>query len=282
MSARELAGFLRARRESLGPAQVGLRRAPSTRTPGLRREEVAGLAGVTVNYYERVEQGRAPHPSPQVLDALGAALRLTGAEREHLARLAGHAPVGEEPEPGVPEAVRTLLDGLGATPAYAVTPALDVVAWNAAAVALFTDFGALPARERGLAALSRRFGGTLCGEVEPGAFAERAAADLRAAAVRFPGLGAARVAEEFGGAQPGVRRRVGGPRRAGAAGGAQGRGAPGGGAAGAGRAPARGARPRPAGRAAHRAAGQRGRRAAGPAGPRAVTGSPAVRRRVEW
>ncbi|MCP2093119.1 MULTISPECIES: helix-turn-helix transcriptional regulator [Actinosynnema] len=202
MSARELAGFLRARRESLGPAQVGLRRAPSSRTPGLRREEVASLAGVTVNYYERVEQGRAPHPSPQVLDALGAALRLTGAEREHLARLAGHAPVGEEPEPGVPEAVRTLLDGLGATPAYAVTPALDVVAWNAAAVALFTDFAELPASERGLAALSRRFGGTLCGEVEPGAFAERAAADLRAAAVRFPGLGAARVAEEFGAHSP--------------------------------------------------------------------------------
>ncbi|MCM3923779.1 helix-turn-helix domain-containing protein, partial [Frankia sp. AiPs1] len=97
MSRGELADFLRRRREALRPGQMPPAAVHSPgrrarRTPGLRREEVAALAGVSTSYYERLEQARAPLPSPQVLAALGTALRLTAAEREHLARLAGQAP----------------------------------------------------------------------------------------------------------------------------------------------------------------------------------------------
>ncbi|MFI7083101.1 helix-turn-helix transcriptional regulator [Streptomyces anulatus] len=90
MSSQELADFLR-RREDLRPEDVPAEATlpPSRRarrTPGLRREEVAALAQVSVSYYERLEQARAPRPSPQVLSALATALQLTGAERDHLAR----------------------------------------------------------------------------------------------------------------------------------------------------------------------------------------------------
>jgi transcriptional regulator with XRE-family HTH domain len=85
----ELADFLRTRRARLGPGDVGLPSASRRRTPGLRREEVALLAGVSVDYYTRLEQARGPRPSRQVLAALARALRLTGDERDHLFRLAG-------------------------------------------------------------------------------------------------------------------------------------------------------------------------------------------------
>ncbi|WP_232237771.1 helix-turn-helix domain-containing protein [Actinoalloteichus fjordicus] len=87
VSRRELADFLRRRREALRPDQVDVGRPPdrrARRTPGLRREEVAVLAGMSISYYERLEQARASRPSPQVLAALGTALRFTTAEREHL------------------------------------------------------------------------------------------------------------------------------------------------------------------------------------------------------
>src|SRR5438874_9037370 len=83
----ELAEFLRDRRARLRPAQVGLVPGGRRQTPGLRREEVALLAGISVDYYVRLEQGRGPRPSPQVLAALGLALRLTGDERSYLLRL---------------------------------------------------------------------------------------------------------------------------------------------------------------------------------------------------
>jgi transcriptional regulator with XRE-family HTH domain len=85
----ELAAFLRTRRERLGPGDVGLPATPRRRTPGLRREEVALLAGVSVDYCTRLEQARGPSPSRQVLAALARALRLTDDERDHLFRLAG-------------------------------------------------------------------------------------------------------------------------------------------------------------------------------------------------
>lgn len=154
---------------------------------------------MTVNYYERLEQARAPHPSPQVLSALGTALRLTGPELDHLARLAGHAPV-HEPATQVPADVRQLMDRLGPVPAYVVTPAQDVVAWNAMAAAVLTDFALLPSAERNLARLSRRFATTLCAEPadQAGEFARRTAAELRVASGRYPALpGLARVAAEF-------------------------------------------------------------------------------------
>ena len=85
--------FLRDRRADLRPADVGLPAGPRRRTPGLRREEVAGLASMSVEYYARLEQARGPRPSPRILDALTGALRLTPAERVHLFGLAGaHLP----------------------------------------------------------------------------------------------------------------------------------------------------------------------------------------------
>ncbi|MFD0903505.1 helix-turn-helix transcriptional regulator [Actinomadura sediminis] len=194
MSRDELADFLRRRREALRPDQVPAaavhppgRRA--RRTPGLRREEVAALAAVSVSYYERLEQARAPRPSPEVLAALGRALRLTAAEREHLARLAGQVPPGTDDDRGpVPGDVRRLPDRLGPIPAYLVDERQDIVAWNRAAVELITDFGLLPAEERNTVRLSIRLDGVLCSAAPgaEGAFARQFAARLRAARVRRP------------------------------------------------------------------------------------------------
>jgi len=102
----ELAGFLRARRERLSPQEVGLPPGPRRRTPGLRREELALLAGVGVTWYTWLEQGRPINASVQVLDAVARTLRLDQAEREHLYRLAEATPVhavtgAEPPSPAV-------------------------------------------------------------------------------------------------------------------------------------------------------------------------------------
>src|SRR3954469_9558463 len=88
MPREELARFLRDRRGGLRPADVGLPGIGRRRTPGLRREEVAGLAAMSVDYYARLEQARGPRPSPRILDSLADALRLGEAERRHLFRLA--------------------------------------------------------------------------------------------------------------------------------------------------------------------------------------------------
>ncbi|MFE7317806.1 helix-turn-helix transcriptional regulator [Streptomyces sp. NPDC057555] len=194
MSRGELADFLRRRREALRPDQVPAaathppgRRA--RRTPGLRREEVADLAGMSVSYYERLEQARAPRPSPEVLAALGTALRLTAAEREHLARLAGQVPPGTDADRGpVPGEAQRLLDRLGSIPAYLVDERQSIVAWNDAAAALIIDFGLLPVDERNTVRLSIR----LCDARwsapagEEGEFARQIAAQLRATSVRYP------------------------------------------------------------------------------------------------
>ncbi|WP_106192345.1 helix-turn-helix transcriptional regulator [Umezawaea tangerina] len=194
MSRGELADFLRRRREALRPDQVpaGATHPPgqrSRRTPGLRREEVAALAGMSVSYYERLEQARAPRPSPEVLAALGTALRLTAAERDHVARLAGQVPPGTDADRGtVPSDALLLLDRLGAIPAYLVDDRQDVVAWNDAAAALVTDFARLPAQDRNTVRLSILLGGDLC-SAPPGAegeFARQSAAQLRAAGARYP------------------------------------------------------------------------------------------------
>ncbi|MEU5718541.1 helix-turn-helix transcriptional regulator [Streptomyces sp. NPDC020403] len=195
MSSQELAAFLRRRREELRPEDVPVeatsppgRRA--RRTPGLRREEVAALAQVSVSYYERLEQARAPRPSPQVLVALATALRLTEAERDHLARLAGQvlpAANGGAAE-RVPEEAQQLLGRLDGIPAYIVNDRQDIVAWNAAAAALITDFSRLTPDERNVTRLSTRFRATLCTGA-PGSesdFSRQAAAQLRAADVRHP------------------------------------------------------------------------------------------------
>jgi transcriptional regulator with XRE-family HTH domain len=95
---RELAGFLRSRRERITPADVGLPAGPRRRTPGLRREEAAQLAFISTEYYTRLEQARGPRPSREVLAGLARALRLSDAERGHLHHLAG-APPGPPPGP---------------------------------------------------------------------------------------------------------------------------------------------------------------------------------------
>ncbi|UED83292.1 helix-turn-helix transcriptional regulator [Streptomyces profundus] len=194
MSRTELADFLRRRREALSPERsAGPAIHPpgrrARRTPGLRREEVAALAGMSTSYYERLEQARAPHPSPQVLAALGSALQLDAAEREHLARLAGQAPPPTAPQQTrVPHGARRLLAGLGASPAYLTNERQDILAWNAAAVALIADLRLLPPEERNVIRLAIRLNGTLCTAPpgEEGAFARASAAHLRVASARHP------------------------------------------------------------------------------------------------
>ena len=142
----ELSDFLRKRRESLKPDDVGLPAGGRRRTPGLRREEVAMLAGVGTTWYTWLEQGRDVRASLEVLEAVARALRLTPAERTHLVLLGR----GEEPPPckasseRVPPAVRRLIENLGANPAYVLGRRWDYLAYNDAARALLGDFDAIP------------------------------------------------------------------------------------------------------------------------------------------
>jgi len=134
---RELADFLRRSRHRLQPHEVGLTAGPRRRTPGLRREEVALLAGMSADYLMRLEQGRSPRPSTQVLRSLAHALRLTEDERDHLHLLAGHRPpagrlAGTHVRPGL----LWLLDQLTAAPAQIVSDLGDLLAQNALAETL--------------------------------------------------------------------------------------------------------------------------------------------------
>jgi transcriptional regulator with XRE-family HTH domain len=148
----ELARFLRARRARLSPHQVGLSAVGRRRTPGLRREELAQLAGVGTTWYTWLEQGRAITVSAQVLDSLARALQLDAAERTHLFILArGEVPAPPTPATdGVEPAVQQILDALGAYPAYVANARWDAVAWNDTACRVFTDFAALCPRDRNL------------------------------------------------------------------------------------------------------------------------------------
>lgn len=144
----ELGGFLRSRRARLQPADVGLAPGRGRQTPGLRREEVALLAGISVDYYIRLEQSRGPHPSDQVLTALGRALRLTGDEHTYLLRLAGQAPPPADPARQVLPTVRRLLDRLDDVPAMVINACYDPLAWNRLMVALIGDLSTVPERRR--------------------------------------------------------------------------------------------------------------------------------------
>ncbi|MBB3100774.1 transcriptional regulator with XRE-family HTH domain [Actinoplanes campanulatus] len=151
----ELGEFLRSRRARLSPDELGLPRdRGQRRVPGLRREELARLAGVSVDHYVRLEQGRSLHFSAAVLDAVARALRLDPLERDHLYRLARpHT----DPGPARPERVRPgllrLLASVPDVPAYIIGRDTDVLAWNDLAAALLTDFGALDPGQRNLARL---------------------------------------------------------------------------------------------------------------------------------
>jgi transcriptional regulator with XRE-family HTH domain len=164
-----LGQLLRSRRERLRPADVGLPPGSRRRAAGLRREEVALLANMSATYYTFLEQGRKVRPSPQVLDALASALRMSAAERRYLEVLAygprgpgglaggdgrdggdGHGGKDGPPPEQVDRRVLDLIDRLDPYPTYLKGRRWDVLAANAAARELFTDWDALPGRERNL------------------------------------------------------------------------------------------------------------------------------------
>jgi hypothetical protein len=126
----ELAKFLRTRREALSPADVGLRYTARRRTPGLRREDVADLAGVSVTWYTWLEQGRDIHCSMALATRLGKALRLSRTDREYLFRLAGHSPPPSTRNAAIEPSIQAVFDGFTAGPALLISPRLDVLAFN--------------------------------------------------------------------------------------------------------------------------------------------------------
>ncbi len=147
----EFGDFLRSRREKLRPEDVSLSSGRRRRTPGLRREEVAERAGIGVDWYIRLEQGRAVSPSVTTVDALARALRLGGAEHAHLRALARAASRRAFSREVVPDAIRRVVESLG-QPAYVTGRRWDVLAWNAAAAEIFTDFGRLAVEDRNILA----------------------------------------------------------------------------------------------------------------------------------
>ncbi|MFC4121732.1 helix-turn-helix transcriptional regulator [Nonomuraea zeae] len=133
----QLADFLRRSRQRLRPQEVGLAAGPRRRTPGLRREEVSQLAGMSADYYMRLEQARSPQPSAQILAALARAFRLTDDERDHLYLLAGHRPpAGPLAHDHVSPGLLYLLDRLTETPAHITNDIGDLLARNQMAEAL--------------------------------------------------------------------------------------------------------------------------------------------------
>ncbi|WP_405594233.1 helix-turn-helix transcriptional regulator [Streptomyces sp. NBC_01092] len=147
----ELGDFLRARRAAMDPHHLGIHDPAPRRVPGLRREELAALAGVSVDYYTRLEQGRPITPSQSVLDALANALQLDPAERSYLHAVA-RQPGGGRRTPRAVQKVRpgvhTLLARLGDTPAFVLGRRTQILASNRMARALLTDFDAMPVRDR--------------------------------------------------------------------------------------------------------------------------------------
>ncbi|GAA1226935.1 helix-turn-helix domain-containing protein [Pseudonocardia alaniniphila] len=140
MDTAQLADFLRVRREALDPRDVGLPGTARRRTPGLRREEVARLADISTDYYTRLEQDRAPQPSPGVLRAITRALRLTLDERDHLFRLAGHPPPDRNrSDEHVAPSLLGVLDRLSDVPAQVMTDLGATLVQNDLARAVFGD-----------------------------------------------------------------------------------------------------------------------------------------------
>jgi transcriptional regulator with XRE-family HTH domain len=185
----EFAQVLRAWRDRLTPQDVGLAPGAGRRAPGLRREELAGLAGVSVEYLVRLEQGRARNPSPPLLGALARALRLTDSERDHLYRVAGAAPpsarmVSQHIGPGV----QRMLDRLADVPLGVFSASWDLLWWNPMWAALTGD----PSQQRGLErnVAWRHFTHAPSvidfDDAHAGDFADDLAADLREAAGRYP------------------------------------------------------------------------------------------------
>ncbi|QIS15020.1 helix-turn-helix transcriptional regulator [Nocardia arthritidis] len=151
----ELGRFLRARRERVKPAEVGLPAVGVRRTPGLRREELATLAGMSVDYYVRLERGKEVHPSPAVLERLAAALLLTEAETAHLNALAAGAggtanPRRRPASRTVRPTARLLLEAVRPNPAILLSRTNDLLAANPSGLALFPGLADWPAKRRNL------------------------------------------------------------------------------------------------------------------------------------
>ena len=147
---REAGDFLRSRRARLNPSDVGLSEGLRRRTPGLRREEVALLAGVGVTWYTWLEQGRDVKPSDEILSAIARTLRLNLPEGRHLFLLFGRPVPEGEPEVAetVDEPLRRMLDSLVGQPAYVLGRRWDLLAWNRAADAVYGPYGRLTGDER--------------------------------------------------------------------------------------------------------------------------------------
>ena len=190
MQREQLADFLRRRRSSIRPAEVGIAEGPRRRTPGLRREEVAMLAGMSVDYVVRLEQGRSSQPSVQLLGALARALRLSDDERDHLFHLAGHQP---PPADGVARLARAglvrMLDLLGDTAAMVISDLGEVLAQNRTSILLIGDHSGFAGDQRYLA--YRWFTDPASRMTHPSSETERHSrqmvADLRAVAGRRAG-----------------------------------------------------------------------------------------------
>ncbi|WP_231964553.1 MULTISPECIES: helix-turn-helix transcriptional regulator [unclassified Mycobacterium] len=145
-----MAAFLRARRERLDPRDFGLPlRRRSRRTPGLRREEVAELAGVSIDYIVRLEQGRGLRPSADVIEALARALRLGAEERAYLFDLARRRPRNtHSPATAAAPPLAQLVDDLSPLPAMLMNHRFDILAWNGEMARLLVDFDTLPPSQR--------------------------------------------------------------------------------------------------------------------------------------
>lgn len=190
----ELGTFVRRRREQIQPEEVGLEPGVRRRTPGLRRQEVAQLAAMSIDYYIQLEQGRGPRPSAQMIAAISRALRLSDDEQRYVARL-----VGVEPRPPdwiqceVRPGILHVLDQLGDAPAMVCDAKFDLLAWNRMAAALLPDLVTLPDSERNV--IWRHFaderGRQRLGPEDDERFADGLVAGLRVAAARYrsdPGL----------------------------------------------------------------------------------------------
>jgi transcriptional regulator with XRE-family HTH domain len=184
-----IGSYIRAWRYRLQPADAGLPAGLSRRTRGLRREELAALAGISVDYLIRIEQGRATSPSTQVLAALSRALRLTIDERDHLYTVAGQAPPRRSAiTTHVPPSVQRLVDRLADLPVGVYDPVWTIITWNTAWAGLMGDPSALSPRDRNL--IWRTFTGKSTrvrkSDAEADEFERNAVADLRRAVDIYP------------------------------------------------------------------------------------------------
>ena len=149
---RELADFLRIRRARITPADVGLPAGPRRRTPGLRREEIAEIAGVGLTWYTWLEQGRNIRVSARVIERLARVLRLDAAEQVQFSQLAipDRAPEAEPRQERSNPQIQRMLDNMAGSPALLMGRRWDLLAWNVAARAVFLDYGRIPPAERNL------------------------------------------------------------------------------------------------------------------------------------